>query len=204
MDSMMMLDTVQMVARAFVRETDAEFREVVEAYLEHPLEGLSDDAQKQADRGLSKLRQALNKRENADDKELWDDYLDASYADLFLGVAAGASVPQESVYFSPERVTHQKPFFEVCDLMDEHGFTKPSGCLEPEDHMGLEWMFFSMLLGRALVKGDESAQKAAMEFKATHMDNWMPKSFEDIINLDDMGYYTGMAYIAQALLMDID
>lgn len=200
MDSMMMLDALQMVSRAFVRETDGEFREVVEAYLESPLEGLPDSAQKRADRGLAKLRQTLGKRKEATDKELWDDYLDASYADLFLGVAAGSSVPQESVYCSPERVTHQKPFFEVCDIMVENGYAKPQGCLEPEDHIGLEWTFFTMLMGRAIVQNDAEAREAAMAFKANHMDNWMSRSFEDIINQDDMGYYTGMAYIAQALL----
>lgn len=200
MDSERMLEVVDVVARAFVRETDDDFREVVRAYLDDPVQGLPEDAQRLADRGARKLAAVLASRESAEDQGEWDDYLDADYADLFLGVAAGSNVPQESVYYSAERVTHQKPFFEVYDLMAEHGFAKPAGCLEPEDQIGLEWLFYGHLLRQAQ-DGVDGPAEAAAAFKERHMDAWMPQSLQDIVDADEQGYYAGMAYLAQALLL---
>ena len=189
------LAAARMVARAFERETDGGFRSVVEAYLDSPYQGESEEAQTLATRGARKLQAALSAREQAADQAEWDDYLDASYADLFLGVAPGSMVPQESVYYSAEKVTHQKPFFEVCDLMADHGYAKPHGCVEPEDCLGLEWLFYLHLL--------ERDANAAASFKAAHMDNWMPQALQAIAEADDIGYYAGMANIARALLADL-
>lgn len=192
----------QMVARAFATEVRPDFLEQVEAYTASPLSGLEPDAQKLADRGVRQLEVALAKREDAADKQEWDDYLDASYAELFLGATMQTIAPQESVYYGREKVMYQQPYFDVLSIMKEWKWSTPPGFEEPEDHIAAEWAFYLFLLDKG-ASGDagQRALEAASEFKSQHMDSWMDRAFQDIIDADDVGFYTGMVYIARTLMM---
>ena len=199
---------VRLVARAFSGEVRPDFRDQVETYTRAPLSGLEPEAQKLADRGSRQLEAVLSKREAADAKQEWDDYLDASYAELFLGATMQTIAPQESVYYGRERIMYQQPYFDVVNLMREWGWSVPATFQEPEDHIAAEWLFYAFLLDKAAehVSSNEpdariKTLEAAASFKSRHMDSWMEKAFCDIAEADDVGFYTGMVNIARALLM---
>lgn len=201
------IEAARMVARSFANEVKPDFREQIEMYCDAPLSGLDPEAQKLADRGASQLKEILAKRASSDNVAEWDDYLDASYAELFLGATMQTIAPQESVYFSPERVMYQQPYFEVVESMKEWGWKVPADFHEPEDHIAAEWLFYLFLLDEAreqaarnAVDAELKASMAASSFKLQHMDSWNERAFKDIVEADDVGFYTGMVYIARALL----
>lgn len=184
------------VGRAFEIEVDDAFVERIGAYLAHPATGLSAEAQKHAERGAHQLESALRAYAKADDPKLWRDYLDASYAELFLGVTPQATEPVESCYMNDERVLYARQFFEVKDEMDRHGFAAPANFQEPLDHIAMEWRYFLALL-------ENGADDDALAFKQAHMDTWMPRALAALIDADDMGFYTGVANLARAVLCEV-
>lgn len=190
------LDVLDFVGRAFVLEVDDVYFEQVRAYVQSPIAGLTPEAQKYAERGAHQLESALRAYDKADDKPLWRDYLDASYAELFLGVTPKATEPVESCYLNDERVLYADQFFQVKEVMDEVSFAIPAVFHEPADHIAMEFALLSQLL-RA---GDIAR---ASDFKAAHMDKWVVRACNDLIDRDDVGFYTGIANLAKALMIEL-
>ena len=191
-----LMEVFDLVERAFFAEVDDAFFERVRAYVQAPITGLAPEAQKYAERGTHQLDSALRACDKADDKPLWRDYLDASYAELFLGVTPKATEPVESCYMNDERVLYASQFFEVKEVMEQVGFAIPANFHEPADHIAMEWA----LLVHLLRAGDFDRAAA---FKADHIDKWMPRALSDLIDRDDMGFYTGISNIAKALLIEL-
>ena len=93
-------------------------------------------------------------------------------------------------------ILYAKEYFQVKEAMDANGFSAPKGFLEPPDHIAMEWKFFISLLRAG--KGAEAAQ-----FKAAHMDTWMERACDAIIDKDDVGFYTGIANLTRAALIEM-
>lgn len=191
-----LLEVLDLVGRAFVNEVDDAYLEQVRTYVQAPIAGLVPEAQKYAERGAHQLDSALKAYDKADDKPLWRDYLDASYAELFLGVTPKATEPVESCYMNDERILYAEQFFQVKEVMEATGFAIPSNFYEPADHIAMEWA----LLAHLLRAGD---LERAASFKSAHMDTWIPRACTDLIDRDDVGFYTGIANIAKALLIEL-
>ncbi len=186
---------VKVVGRAFLREADDVFLDEVRAFAEKPVSMFSDDARKYAERGVHQLGSALRSYDKAEDANLWRDYLDASYAEHFLGVTPKGIEPTESCYLGDEHVLYAKQYFEVKECMDKAGFVIPGGFEEPADHIAMEWAFFEFLL--------DCDFEQALEFKKTHMDAWMEQACKCIIDEDDVGFYTGIANLVRAVLREV-
>lgn len=191
-----LLGLLDLVGRAFENEVDDAYLQGIRTYVQAPIAGLSAEAQKHAERGMHQLDSALAAYGKADDPKLWRDYLDASYAELFLGVSPQASEPVESCYMHDERVLYAAEFFQVKELMEQHGFGVPAGFYEPVDHIAMEWRFFTYLL-------KTGQGPAARSFKAAHMDTWMNRALSAIVDADDVGFYTGIANLARAALIEL-
>lgn len=189
------LGLLDLVGRAFEVEVDDAFLEEVRAYAAEPAVDLVPEAQKYAERGAHQLNSALTAYDKADDPALWRDYLDASYAELFLGVSPQASEPVESCYRHDERVLYAQEFFQVKELMDAHGFQAPSHFLEPVDHLAMEWAFFTELLR-------SGNYEVARAFKADHLDPWVGDALTQLVDADDVGFYTAIANLARAGLFE--
>lgn len=185
---------IEIVVRGFELEADDDFIAVVRSFAQSPLRNLPEDAQKCVNRSVSQFEKALSSYDSAEDKKLWRDYLDASYADAILGVSPRFRVPIQSVYQGSDNLLYDKGYFAVKKAMDEAGWKKPVSCREPEDHIFVEWKFFKYLLDE-----DPSGAKA-MEFKQAQIDQWMDEALSDIIEGDEVGFYSGIAYLARAVL----
>lgn len=190
------LDVLDFVTRAFTVEADDAFIDRVRAYVQAPIAGLVPEAQKHAERAAHQLDSALKAYDKSEDKPLWRDYLDASYAELFLGVTPKATEPVESCYMNDERVLYAEQFFQVKEVMEAANFSIPANFYEPADHIAMEFA----LLAHLLHAGDVSR---ASSFKADHMDTWIPRACADIIDRDDVGFYTGIANLAKAVLIEL-
>ena len=191
-----LLDVMDLVSRAFMIEVDDAYLEQVRAYVQAPITGLVPDAQKYAERGAHQLDSALKAYDKADDKPLWRDYLDASYAELFLGVAPKATEPVESCYMNDERVLYAEQFFQVKEIIEKTDYQVPANFHEPVDHIAIEFAFFAHLV-------HAGAYDKANDFRATHMDPWVQSALSDMIDRDDMGFYTGIANLARAIMIEL-
>ena len=206
-----MAETLALVARAFEREADADLLARARAYGDAPLVGLPEEPQKLADRGKRQIAAAIASYDEAQDKALWKDYLDAAYAELFLGVSKDPIAPFESVYASPEKTLYARQYFAVVDLMNEIGYEKPSDFKEPEDHLAIELGLYAKLLADACDAADASDADAATQslayaqvLKEDHLDAWVAKACDDLIEHDDSkGFYSGMANLAKAALVTL-
>ncbi|NHM13371.1 TorD/DmsD family molecular chaperone [Xiamenia xianingshaonis] len=204
-----LVEALSITARAFEREADEALFGSIEAYAENPLAGLPEEAQKLADRAQRQLTKALRSREEADDQALWKDYLDAGYAELFLGVSTDPIAPFESVYRSTEKTLYSKQYFAIADLMKEVGFAKPQDFAEPEDHLAMELALYVKLnrdADAAAKRGDEQEARQLFAFaqvlKEDHLDKWVGQACDDLIAHDDSnGFYSGMANLAKAVLL---
>ena len=204
-------DVVALVARAFEREADDDLLARVEACEADPISGLPEEAQKLADRARRQLAKAIASREAAEDKALWKDYLDAAYAELFLGVSKDPIAPFESVYRSAEKTLYSKQYFAVTDLMAQVGYAKPSDFEEPEDHLAIELDLFAKLTIDACAQAEAGDSDQALEtlayaqvLKEDHLDAWVSKACDDLIERDDSnGFYSGMANLAKAAMMTL-
>ena len=200
------VDALALAARAFEREADDAMLADVEAYAAAPLSGLPDKAQKFADRAKRSFEKALASREDAVDEALWKDYLDAAYAELFLGVSTDPIAPFESVYRSAEKTLYGKQHFAISDLMKEVGFEKPADFKEPNDHLAIELSLYVKLerdAFSALDAGDRDEATQLLAYarvlKEDHMDAWFGSACDDLIARDESnGLYAGMAYLAKA------
>ena len=204
--SQKLLDMLHIIGRAFEHEADDTFLEHIRAYVADPVTGLTPEAQKYADHGAKKLASVLADYDKADDQKLWRDYLDASYAELFLGVGQEAYEPVESYYKSAEKVLFAKQFFEVKETMDLWDYMVPSDMEEPADHIAGEWLFYVYLLQRSMNPADERAElcgKAAAMFKQKHLDTWINDACTDLIDKDDMGFYTGICNLTRAAMAEL-
>lgn len=191
-----LLEIFDLVGRAFEHEADDAFIDQIRAYVAKPITGLTPEAQKHAERGMHQLTSALAAYDKADDKPLWRDYLDASYAELFLGVTPNAVAPVESCYLNDEHVLYAEQFFQVKKEMDASGFTVPSNFKEPADHIAAEWMYITSLLQKGQIE-------KASTFKQSHIDLWVLDAFDYIIKSDDVGFYTGVSNLAKAALIEL-
>lgn len=204
-------EAIGLAARIFEREADENLLERVRAYDADPLTGLPEDAQKLADRSKRHFEKALADREQADNKKLWDDYLDAAYAELFLGVSKDPIAPFESVYTSVEKTLYGKQYFAIADLMSEVGFDKPANFEEPEDHLAIELALYAKLVLDACEAAKSGNSEKTTEqlayaqvLKEDHLDKWVAKACDDLISRDDShGFYSGAAYLVKAALITL-
>lgn len=190
-----LIDMISLVERAYEREVDDKYLEELRAFAANPIKGMSGGAQKYAERGAHQLSSSLDTYNKAEDKKLWRDYLDASYAELFLGVTPLSTEPVESCYLNEEHTLYAKQFFQVKELMDSCGFAIPDDFKEPADHIAMEVLFFLFLL--------KGKPKTALQFKEDHMDKWFEEACKFIVDTDDIGFYSGIANLTRAFMAEI-
>lgn len=187
----------EIVERAFEFEVDNEYLDSLRAFVGDPISGLDAEAQKMANRGVRQIAASLSDFEKAEDKKLWKDYLDASYAELFLGVTPKAIEPAESCYLNDERVLYAEQYFQVKELMEANGFEIPKRFQEPADHLAMEWAFLLDLFRTGKME-------VASEFFDNHLGVWAQSALDDIIDRDDVGFYSGIANLAKAVVFELN
>jgi TorA maturation chaperone TorD len=110
-------------------------------------------------RGLDRLRALGADRESVTS-------LERDYERLFVGPNSMLAPPYESVYLTMERLIFDGPTFEVRAAYRSLGMQAPSFNREPDDHIGLEFSFLSLLCTRALdaaERGDQPAVESVLE-----------------------------------------
>jgi TorA maturation chaperone TorD len=105
--------------------------------------------------------------------------LQQDYERLFIGPNSLLAPPYESVYRTVERLVFDAPTFEVRAEYRSLGVQAPSFNREPDDHLGLEFSFLTLLCSRALdalerrdANAVDDALEAQRRFLSKHLLCW--------------------------------
>lgn len=130
-----------------------------------------------------------------------------SYAHLFA-VGAGSVALSESVYRSPERLVMQEPRDAVVQFYGRNGFKAGEALCEPEDHIGAEFAFMTLLAERTCDQiADPSALLASVqiqkEFLKDHTLTWVDELANAVARADQQSWY-GPLFLAAATFVTVD
>ena len=81
------------------------------------------------------------------------------YTTLFLGPGVPKAPPCESFYRTSERIFFGSTSFEMKAALNAHGLESKRKYRQPEDHIGLELMFLSVLSNKLLGLGIRQASR---------------------------------------------
>jgi len=191
------------LSRLFLAPADAELcARLAEPGLldEWPLE--SDDATTEGLRLLGSAVGAGGAEPSADPTALHRDY-----QALFVGPGHLLATPYESVYRTVDRLLFDEPTLQVRATYRAFGLEAPRLHREPDDHLGLELHFLSVLCLRgldALAQDDgpmlDSIFAAHSAFLTDHLLAWAPECLDLVTEHARTDFYQGAAALTRGAL----
>ena len=120
----------------------------------------------------------------------------SDYQDLFVGVKDKVKTPAwESVYVSPDPVMFGESTLNVRLWYDKYGLEIKNIRHEPDDHMGIELIFWGHLVR---TEPDE-----ADRFFTKHISLWYERFFSSMAANAITSFYKGLALILYGICSDI-
>lgn len=133
--------------------------------------------------------------------------LKVDYTRLFIGVGKVPVPPYESVYFSEERLVFQERTLEVRAWYKRFGLEAEKKHKEPDDHIGLEFLFLANLASmgmEALEKEDQprfnELLDAQREFLMIHPGAWGLTFCDLVASNAQTDFYSGLAFLTRGAL----
>ena len=121
------------------------------------------------------------------------------YCRLFVGPNPLLAPPYESVHLGRERLMFEEPTFEVRAAYRAFGWQAPNYNREPDDHLGLEFSFLSLLCTAALdalQRLDHAVLEAALslheQFLRDHLLCWAPDCLSAVEANATTAFYRGV------------
>ncbi len=153
--------------------------------------------------GLEQLIKCSSYLEGLSDEEAVENVM-VEYTVLFIGPGVPKAPPCESLYRSPERIFFGSTSFEMKAALNAHGLESKRKYRQPEDHIGLELMFLSILSNKLL--GLEISQQVATikeqaAFIDHHLLSWIPELCQDAKLNGSVGFYGGFIELIWGILL---
>lgn len=123
------------------------------------------------------------------------------FTKLFVGPPRPSAAPWETFYLTgggDAAVGFGQATFEMRELLRGAGLEVSNDDNQYADHMGIELLLLSELIGRA-AEGEGSPEEAA-EFARSHPASWIGPFREKIDEVAPKGYFSRIASLAEALL----
>jgi putative dimethyl sulfoxide reductase chaperone len=150
----------------------------------------------------SLLRQSVNNNTTTIEK-MREDYLS-----LFTGTGSPLAPPYESVYRSNEHLMFEKQTEEVREFYRSYGWESKFKGMIPDDHLGIELLFLTILLEKFLVLDDYACegemQNEIRRFINSHILSWIPQWNEDMTRHAKTIGYKGISTLIYACVEDIN
>ena len=123
------------------------------------------------------------------------------FTKLFVGPPRPAAAPWEAHYRSggnDAAVGFGQATFEMRELLRDAGLEVSNDNNQYADHMGIELLLLSVLVGRAAE--DEGSLEEAAEFARNHPASWIGPLRERIDEAAPEGYFSRLVALTEALL----
>ncbi|MFC1759002.1 molecular chaperone [Planctomycetota bacterium] len=127
-------------------------------------------------------------------QELLDE-LAGDYAAIYLNYSLGVS-PCESVWFDEDGLVYQEPMFQVRNIYRHYGLEAEDWRRRSEDHLVLQLLFISHLMGQ---EGHAPLRDAAT-FLDEHTLRWIDKFAERVATRCYTSFYGSVALLTAAYL----
>lgn len=126
---------------------------------------------------------------------------------LFGGLGSPMAPPYESVYLSSEHLMSQKQTIEVKRVYESYGWHSKLNGNIPEDHLGIELQFLTLLLEKLHEIDDGVCEKELIKdinkFIDIHLLSWILDWNRDLQKHARSSFYKGMGYLIVASVQDI-
>ncbi|MBU4255137.1 MAG: molecular chaperone TorD family protein [Acidobacteria bacterium] len=186
------------------------FRFLSQAYLEPPdekwLTRVKEDdmfsewplpGREQMAEGLRRMQAYFSDWSPADLDQLKEDF-----TRLFIGLESTLAPPYESVYIGRDQILFDQSTLVIRDVYARFGLEISNRGAEPEDHIGYELEFVSLLCQKTVDAlnsedrpGADTFQQAALEFTRNHLLNWIQPFTEKVIAAARTDYFRGVAHL---------
>ncbi|WP_434509932.1 TorD/DmsD family molecular chaperone [Desulfitobacterium sp. AusDCA] len=162
-----------------------------------------ETANEQMKSGLELMVECTSKLEVLSEEEAIQKVM-IEYTALFLGPGRPQAPPWESVYRTPERLLFGWPAFDVRETMRLYGIEIRKKYQQPEDHIGLELIFLSVVsekLKESVLSQQTPMIREQINFIDKHLLSWIPELCRDAKLNGSVGYYGGLIELIWGVLL---
>ena len=153
------------------------------------------------------IKAASQLRESTNDGDSTYKFMKEDYLRLFSGKGIAIAPPYESVYMGPERLLFDKHTVEVRHFYESYGWKSKFKNHIPDDHIGIELLFLTILIEKYLELDDEVSsiemRKEIKRFVRQHILSWIPQWNEAVQAKAKTLGYKGISSLVQACSEDI-
>jgi len=170
-----------------------------EFWRDFPLE----DANPQIKSGLEQLIASGDKlKELRTEKSI--ETVMVEYTELFIGPGVQKAPPWESFYRTNKRLFFGQPTYEMKEILYKYGLESKKKGRQPEDHIGIELLFISVLteqLHKVELEEQISIIKEQITFIDNHLLTWIPELCNDAKEHGSVGFYGGLIELVWGTLL---
>ncbi|MCJ7681107.1 MAG: molecular chaperone TorD family protein [Candidatus Aminicenantes bacterium] len=132
------------------------------------------------------------------------DRVNEDFTRLFIGLESTLASPYESVYIGRDHILFDQSTLVIRDVYTRFGLEISNRGTEPDDHIGYELEFVSLLCQKiveAINSEDRLSaaefQQAARAFIREHLLTWIQPFTEKVIASAQTDYFKGVAYLTR-------
>lgn len=130
--------------------------------------------------------------------------VNVEYTELFIGPGAPKAPPWESFYNTRKKLFFGTTAYVMKDLLNKQGLESKNSGRQPEDHLGLELLYLTVLteqMHNQDVNYQVNIIKEQLSFMDEHILSWIPKLYDDARNSGSVGFYSGFIEIIWGTLL---
>jgi TorA maturation chaperone TorD len=146
-------------------------------------------------------------RNSCEDKSVCISRMKDDYLALFTGLGNPLAPPYESVYRSTEHLIFDKQTTEVREFYSSYGWKSKFEGKIPDDHLGIELLFLTILIEKYLEFDDETCEKEMKNeicrFIDQHILSWVPDWNQHIQEHANTLSYKGIGTLILACIEDL-
>lgn len=153
--------------------------------------------------GLEQLKACTSKLEELSSEKQIEKVM-VEYTQLFLGPGVPKAPPFESFYQSNKKLFFGQTTFDMKKVLNKNGLESKRKNKQPEDHIGLEILFISVLTEKLQKTGQESHVSIVEEqisFIDKHLLSWIPELCRDAKEHGSVGFYGGLIELVWGVLL---
>lgn len=168
-------------------------------WIDFPLEATNGPAMS----GLEQLKQVTSHLSSLPVSKALE-LVNVEYTELFLGPPVPKAPPWESFYRTRSKLFFGTTAFVMRDLLQKQGLASKNSGSQPEDHLGLELLYLTVLTEQmrdATIENQVNLIKDQLSFMDEHLLSWIPNLYEDAIKEGSLGFFGGLIELIWGTLL---
>jgi putative dimethyl sulfoxide reductase chaperone len=130
--------------------------------------------------------------------------VNVEYTKLFIGPGVPKSPPWESFYNTRKKLFFGTTAYVIKDLLSKQGLESKHSGRQPEDHLGLELLYLTILTEQVHnedLQSQVNIIKDQLAFMDEHLLSWIPNLYDDAKINGSLGFYSGFIEVIWGTLL---